>query len=616
MVWKTIHIQDDAKAARHHIARYLKDPDAMEEVAMPPERPTIAIVGGGPKGMYALERLLNDLTASAENDHIHILWVNESKDFGSGNNYQVDQPDYLLINYCIGNIDAWNREIVNANIPSQPTLLDWVKTYRNNDTVVRPTDYASRALVGCYLQATLQQILDSVPPHVSISLVQAKVEDIRYAADFSIKLHASSTLLKADYLLLATGHCYENNSLISADAVQSELRGNYFKSAYPVKKLDMIPAQADVAVVGLGLTFIDAVLHLTEGRGGKFAVDGSYLPSGEEPRVYAFSRKNVPILPRGPIYGEERYQLRPATIAQLQAFQTVMQEQHLDFNKELYPVLNAEAQYAYYSTLLNDRDERVVARHIATLSERETFTLDNLLFPESVSDHEAMLKLLRDTIAHAESGELQAPLLAASAVWREATKWVGELYQYAGFTSESQEVFDTQFFGAFCRTSFGPPIENMKKVWALAEAGILRFPATENPTIHYKSDGVTFEIKGENNSFACSYLIDARIGRSNLKKKNAPLYSALYQAGLVTAFANGEYQPGCVAMDTDGRTTASPNGSHPPLFFYGTPTEGVLLDNDSLSRKRNDTGSSWSNFVVNDLLSLQKNNTHEAYSER
>ncbi|TDS10974.1 FAD/NAD(P)-binding protein [Sphingobacterium paludis] len=608
MIWKTAHILDDAKTARDYIASYIKDPAALQEAAFVPEATNIVLVGGGPKGMYALERLLNELPSSLEREGMHIIWINENADFGSGNNYQVDQPDYLLINYCIGNIDAWDRECVNTSIPQQLDLLDWIKASCDNGMQARPTDYASRALVGCYLQSSLQRILTSIPANVSVSLLQAKVADIHYETDFSLQLQGEEVPLKADYLLLATGHCYENNNLLGAGAVPAEQSGHYFKSAYPVKKLDSIPAQTPVAVVGLGLTCIDVVLHLTEGRGGRFTADGIYLSSGDEPLLYAFSRKNVPILTRGPIYGEDRYQLRPATIARLQEFKAISGERRIDFTRELYPVLQDEAQYAYYSTLLKERSEQRIADYIAKLPSNEIFTLDELLFPNSLSDHESMLQYLRDTIAYAECGELQAPVLAASAVWREATKWIGDLYQHAGFTGASQEVFDKQFFGAFCRSSFGPPIANMKKLLALAEFGILRFPATENATIDYNNEQAIFEVKGDNSSFTSTYLVDARIGRSNLEQKNASLYRALYESDLVKAFDNEGYHPGCVAMDIHGRATTA---SCAPLFFYGTPTEGVLLDNDSLSRKRNDTASCWSKFVVNTLLRLQKNNTYE-----
>lgn len=54
---------------------------------------------------------------------------------------------------------------------------------------------------------------------------------------------------------------------------------------------------------GFGLTCIDAILALTEGRGGQFeAVDSgklTYTSSGKEPdRIFPFSRTGLPMVPR------------------------------------------------------------------------------------------------------------------------------------------------------------------------------------------------------------------------------------------------------------------------------------------------------------------------------
>ena len=54
---------------------------------------------------------------------------------------------------------------------------------------------------------------------------------------------------------------------------------------------------------GIGLTFIDAVLSLTEGRGGTFErmPDGrlSYRASGGEPAtILPFSRSGLPMAPK------------------------------------------------------------------------------------------------------------------------------------------------------------------------------------------------------------------------------------------------------------------------------------------------------------------------------
>ena len=43
------------------------------------------------------------------------------------------------------------------------------------------------------------------------------------------------------------------------------------------------------------------------------------------------------------------------------------------------------------------------------------------------------------------------------------------------------------------------------------------------------------------------------------------------------------------------------------ITVYGTPTEGVTFDNDTLSRSRNDFGSIWANNAVKTINKINKN---------
>ncbi|NEE15286.1 adenylate cyclase, partial [Streptomyces sp. SID7499] len=57
--------------------------------------------------------------------------------------------------------------------------------------------------------------------------------------------------------------------------------------------LDALRPGEPVIVRGIGLAFIDLMVLLTEGRGGRHE-DGVYLPSGREPVLYVGSRRGVP----------------------------------------------------------------------------------------------------------------------------------------------------------------------------------------------------------------------------------------------------------------------------------------------------------------------------------
>lgn len=100
---------------------------------------------------------------------------------------------------------------------------------------------------------------------------------------------------------------------------------------------------------------------------------------------------------------------------------------------------------------------------------------------------------------------------------------------------------------------------------------------------------------------ATDYLINARIPRNNGNNTPSLLYRSILQKGIGRRFQNtsgGIYTPGCMDMDRQGRLIAADGKVNEGIALYGTPTEGLCLDNDTLSRKRNNLASQWAKDVA------------------
>lgn len=592
MIWKSEHIINEGKNAPikiQHIITQNGNYNAEKKGDF-----TIGIIGGGPKGMYALEELMRQYKTQMRQEKLRIFWWNKSVDFGSGPNYRTTQPDFLLINYCIGHIDAWDR--TNGNHPNELNFVQWLEENKNNDVEVQPTDYASRALVGLYLQNMLLKTCQSKPETIELFLIDDEVSDIHINSENNILVQDTKYQLIVDHLLLATGHCYQNKPLLKVK--EHSIPKNYYLSAYPIEQLQEISEKKKVGIIGWGLTFIDVALALTEGRGGHFDAQGNYRASGKEPMLLPFSRNQIPILPRGPIYGKEIYKLKYIDQKWLEELKRKSNHQKIDFIKDIFPLLEQELRFAYYSTLLQSRDDDSVEQYIQALPEDQRFSYEALLFPKLTplsSVQDTYLNYLDFWIEEAEKGELKSPLMAAAAVWREASTYMAELYQGGGFTGESQHYFDQNLFGAFCRTSYGPPIENMKKMRALLKAGIIQTNWLEKVELQYIEHENSFQISSKQHKVKADYIIDARIARPDLQSNNSHLYQKMYENHLVEPFENQGYLPGCVDLNSKGKINHSKNYN---IYLYGSNTEGFLLDNDSLSRKKNNLAKSWANDVL------------------
>jgi FAD-NAD(P)-binding protein len=242
---------------------------------------TIAIVGLGPKGLFALDTLCEAARGTpAQVFDVHIF--EPSPYPGAGPIYDPDQPDILLMNFPAQMIDAW------TNLRGLD-LIAWLKGHGKS---VSADDYVPRAEVCRYLAWCFRKVTSSAPPNVHLMIHPVQVTGLRKMAGGWI---ICPNGVAADEVLVTTGH---------QDWSRSEQGSNehLIPSPFPIDRaltIDAVPPGASVACKGFALTFIDTMLALTEGRGGVFTESdmcGTYHPSGDEPRRIApFSRTGRPM---------------------------------------------------------------------------------------------------------------------------------------------------------------------------------------------------------------------------------------------------------------------------------------------------------------------------------
>src|SRR5688572_4641508 len=90
-----------------------------------PRAHSVAIVGLGPKGLYCLERLLAEVKARPLRRPLHINLFNRSAHFGAGPVYDPEQPEYILLNVRVGEIDVWTAEEPPIVAGRGPSFMSW-----------------------------------------------------------------------------------------------------------------------------------------------------------------------------------------------------------------------------------------------------------------------------------------------------------------------------------------------------------------------------------------------------------------------------------------------------------------------------------------------------------
>ncbi len=580
----------------------------------------IAIAGLGPKGLYGFERILARLKANPIKEKVEIHLFNKTGFMGSGDNYRSDQPGYMLMNFANKYINMWTEESPPPVIPQPFSLSAYIALEKQVPVDAIDPLYSSRAAVGGYLENGFAQLIQNLPENVILQQHVAEVRSIEktdegYSIGF-MQQEISGRLTGFQYILITTGHQRHKET--------TQTNRNTVSFIYPVQhKLNRVTERDTIAVKGMGLTFIDAALALTEGKGGLFAEadDGNliYQASGKEPRgIFPFSKSGWPMLPKYDFHWDDEPELFVKSLSS-------SKHKKLSFKNEILPLIARDMEYAWYrilflhakEELVHHPDYDVIARQIYTFHQKypayERFSLENLLEPvfnPTKSIHQNIVEYL-SAFTRENRHIVHEAHLRAAAVWRRISPVFNELYSFSGLDAASHQEFDGYYFGKLNRMAYGPPPVNLKKMLALAYAGIVDFQFAKNPSFEPHENG--FMLKNGFSEIYCDILVDARIPKNSMEKEASGLSLNLCENRLARPYINRDnrssYAPGTLEINHDGNLI-NPQGKPENITLYGTPTEGIVHDNDTLSRSRNNFAGPWAHAVIRHILNSRKNGQH------
>ena len=519
---------------------------------------SVAIIGLGPKGLYCLERLCAEQKALPLDAPLTVHVFDRS---GCSPIYDPTQPDHILVNVSVGEIDLWDVDDPPPAAGRGPSFVTWyADTFGEQLT---GDEYLPRSVVGRYLCESLGRILEHVPEGMTVQYHGDEVIDI----DDGYRVRTSAGEFDAGKILLATGHARLMPGPEEQQYAESASRNPgamFIPFVYPVtERMRPVPAGARVAMLGIGLTFIDALLELTEGRGGRFVRDDGdtlrYERSGNEPDViFPFSRTGLPMAPKSNDLPLAPRPLKFVTVEALEALRRTKPDGQLDFERDVLPLFERE---------LNGFDYRAA--------------ID--------PDVDSIESYMEETIASAKRGS--SPI----SVWYEARIAINSILRFGGFTPESHRALIEYYFPRFKRVVFGPPVINAEKLLALTKAGIVDFAVSRSPVV----DG--FQIGTER----VDVLIDARFPKTDIARDASPLYRNLCRRGMIRPFRNRSYAPGAIDMTEDSQYVIDAAGNpNEDIAVIGIPTEGNFVGN--LTIGRDPFAGRWARGVMGQMRGAQR----------
>ncbi|MEU6092262.1 FAD/NAD(P)-binding protein [Streptomyces sp. NPDC047085] len=544
-------------------------------------RPQLVIVGAGPRGTGLLERIAANAPELYAGSGLDIHLVDPHPP-GGGRIWREAQSPLLWMNSHAEDVTMFTDETVVMDGPVRegPTLHEWAGLHGRT--------FAGRRLQGRYLRWVYEQALAELPPGVTVHHHPRRALRVSGPREGrqQVWLEGRPRPLLADLVVLALGHLdSELDEEQGRLAAYAREHGLVHLPPDFTADSDLSPLKAGepVLVRGFGLAFVDLMVLLTEGRGGRYEGD-TYVPSGREPVLYVGSRRGVPYHSKiGYDWTGDRPPLPrffgPAEVRELLAGPT-----GFDFRRDVWPLVEKELGFAHYHRLFTAHAERTAMawsdfeeKYAAAADPAEIQALVATAVPDPADRLDlAALDHPLDGVRYGSHEEFQEGLrgyVEADLARRHDPEHSADLGVFLGLLSVYGQLVrlgnvGSWWHGFFSYLASGPPGPRLRQMLALSRAGVLRFVGAG---MTVTAEGGVFRASGATVpgfSVEARALVEARLPEPTVGRARDTLLRELHADGAA------ETPDGLLRVDPgDGRVLDGAGRPHPRRFALGPYTD-------------------------------------------
>ncbi|MEW2511535.1 FAD/NAD(P)-binding protein [Streptomyces sp. NPDC046870] len=544
-------------------------------------RQQLVIVGAGPRGTGLLERLAANAPELYAGPGLDIHLVDPHPP-GGGRIWRQEQSPLLWMNSQAEDVTMFTDDTVAMAGPVRegPTLHEWAR--------LDGRTFPDRRTQGRYLRWVYERAVADLPPNVTVHHHPhraVRVDGPREGRQ-RVWLEGRPHPLHADLVILTLGHLDGE-----PDAEQEELSA-YAREHGLVHLPPDFTADSDltalapgepVLVRGFGLAFVDLMVLLTEGRGGRYEGE-TYRPSGREPVLYVGSRRGVPYHSKiGYDWTGDRPPLPrflgPAEVAELLA-----RPAGFDFRRDVWPLVEKELGFAHYHRLFTAHPGRT-AMAWADFEEKWAAAVDpaetRALVAAAVPDPADRLDLTAldhplEGVRYASHEDFQEGLrgyIEDDLRRRHDPAHSPDLGVFLGLLSVYGQLvrlgdIGSWWHGFFSYLASGPPGPRLRQMLALSRAGLLRFVGAGMTVT--AEDGVFRATSPTVPGFSVEAraLVEARLPAPTVRRARDSLLRELHADGAA------ETPDGLLRVDPgDGRVLDRAGRPHPRRFALGPYTD-------------------------------------------
>ena len=506
---------------------------------------SIAIVGVGPRGLYAVEQLFNKFSNLSPESNIQVTLFEPSVYAGSGNTWRVDQPDSNWLNISVRALrDLKGRKEFSFKgvvVPSFPSYSEWSDSEKNSNIDY----YPPRKKLGAYLHERFKSFSKNLLKTPYLHLKPLKIEDLDYADGHFKLTDSKGDPFHFNEVLLTIGHQPTKTSkeiLKWQHHAEETCKCTLYPEAYPTERLiksNKISSDSKVGIRGFGLSMIDILRALTCDRGGKFLPTDDdiykYLFEGNDRipyKIVPFSLDGLPLVPK-PLGEKIDNLFRPTQEEKNRFFESVRKvaqsntkvEGNLFLSEAMAPIA-----VRVYLDLKKKRMDCLSSRN--ELYEVAVAWLDyeNYRHRSLLKADTPTLVLIEKYVSMALDLEPISFDYCMGQVWRHLQSlW----YQAFSHSSLPHETIASviKLHERIKRYSYGPPIESMQQLLALIDADIVDLDYIKDPKVELVQEG--WSLQKENQSVIVDVMINSVLDSPKVLEVSSPLVVNLLKHELI-----------------------------------------------------------------------------------
>lgn len=564
---------------------------------------SLGIVGGGPRGLSALENVCEEYSKKSQILDLEIVLFEPKSTLGNSFVYDLDQPDSNWINISERAMDIPGRpkiEFNNVTVPSFPSYHDWAGLNYEIIDSETPDTFPARSKLGHYLVERFETIQQPLQNNETLTILQKRVKDLKIKEDSIHVITSDENIIRCKQIVLAIGHQsnFEDDQLIEWENELENPAQILFKKAYPIKDVTQaIQPNSNVAIRGFGLSAMDVIRAILNDLNYKFEVinekskEVKLVSEGEKITIFPFSLDGYPMCSK-PIHAkfDDEFMLteknRDNLLYQLsKPWKQERGEDEFFVLNEIIPIV-AET----YLSLNNPVRKTSTKEEITNVL--KNWVKDNKYVHPFLLDHRKNSEDIMEAFILMSIQQRPVTIdYCFGQVWRS---FQPTMYEALSYSKCSEEVVAkiVAFDERIKRYSYGPPVESLQFLKCLVENDILNLNFAKDPKVvaHFNGWELIMDAKKQSIDFMINGVLDS----PQLLKINTEIIINLLRDKIIQPL----HSDLGLEVDDNGFVVSRNTSLKVPIAVLGRIAKGSYIGLDAILECFSDRQKIWAKEFV------------------